>query len=136
MRIALLLAAALSMGCEGTEVESDSGGLSWREFPPGFAAFDEGEAFPATQCNFAVNPACNLYAHPSTNCKERENPDGAGVVQDIKNMHCNATPLCAGGAGDIDVIRVCVPGGGGQQTACGVTGPAGCAVCTASAECY
>src|SRR5215475_10466913 len=74
--------------------------------------------------------------HPDAGCWERPGP-GGWTRQQFQKLHTPVFPECNNGPGDAGGIRVCRPGGEGQDSPCGgKTGPNGCARCVHNPTCH
>jgi hypothetical protein len=89
-------------------------------------------------CTFALGPnaASGIWNfHPDGACWEHGGPDG-WTRQHQNVIHVPSHAACEGGPADVSPIRICRPGGAGQPTPCGTTGPLGCAICVRSVVCH
>ena len=123
-RSALSSSTPAVAGPASASVAGDTGWLSEpATFPTGWMG--------RNNCTFPLGAGV-WDAHPEGGCWERSGPNGQ-VRQAYNAVHFNAAAGC-GGAADLSGIRICVPdavGGPSVPTACGMTGPRGCAVCAA-----
>src|SRR5688572_7619509 len=87
--------------------------------------------------SFGSNRGCTFeVVHEESACFERAVGHGGWIRQHTQSMHCEFVALC-GGPGDLNNVRLCRDPGDGtepgswttQLSACGLTGPFGCAPC-------
>ena len=117
-----------------TQVEPSANAWSWapEELPEGLQGRNTCE--PSTL--LGIREQWNF--HPEGGCWQREAPDGF-VRQQLYHVHLFSIGACAGGAGDLDVVRACVlPPLPGQVTPCGFSATNGCTACppTGTVTCH
>jgi hypothetical protein len=131
-------AGSLSL-TQSPEFGSDAWIYNPAELPPGLIG--------KNNCTFAFPMTVVPNFHPQNeadplrgSCWERHagqegGHDGLSREQTLA-LHLPAATACGGRPGDLAGIRVCRPGGRGQETPCGPTGPNGCAACDEKMTCH
>ena len=87
---------------------------------------------PERDCVHAFNPSAQCSLDDASRCMEVVAGNSGFSVQKFFDFHCEVLAACASdgeasGPGRIDAVRLC--GEPGVETACGITGPKGCAPC-------
>ena len=113
--------------------KAEGGIPAWVAQPEVLPAGRQGQ----NNCTFGSATPGQWDAHPEGGCWEHPGPDGWTRQQQHAN-HFESLPVCGGGPGDVDQIRVCRAGGGDQVSPCNgdPTGPLGCALCVRSVTCH
>jgi hypothetical protein len=125
-------------------LQSDDPQLNWIRHPQFLDESQHGTtncsphvASDPTKFNFGMNTGCGVEAqHEFSACFERQTGYDGWIRQHSHALHCDSTPACGGGPGDLYVVRLCRAGEGppgtwqGQESpGCGTTGPFGCVPC-------
>jgi hypothetical protein len=138
MALVISLAACSSptSPLEGVTGGEGSGSFQGKEGLPAWVVHPE--ALPVGlqgQSNCTFDAEGQWDAHPDGGCWEKPGPDG-WIRQQSNRNHSESLPVCGGGPGDVELIRVCRADSAFEISPCGETGPRGCGLCVRVVTCH